>query len=67
MDDVLARRGDVVRVVLTHDVDWPIQGPGRDHVLARRDRFDEDVVRRVIEEGYNPYYNVPDLMEIEER
>jgi peptidoglycan/xylan/chitin deacetylase (PgdA/CDA1 family) len=59
--------GDVVRVVLTHDVDWPIQGPGRDHVLARRDRFDEDVVRRVIEEGYNPYYNVPDLMEIEER
>ena len=30
-------------IFLSHDVDWRRQGPQRDHVLARRDRFDEAV------------------------
>ena len=32
-----------LRVFLSHDVDWSRRGPGLDHVLARRDRFDEEL------------------------
>ena len=55
----------VLYVFLSHDIDWPIQGPGREHVLARKDRFATDVIARVISQGYNPYYMVPELMDIE--
>jgi peptidoglycan/xylan/chitin deacetylase (PgdA/CDA1 family) len=54
-------------LIVTHDVDWPRHGPGISHILARRDRFDADVMRRVTDEGFNPYYGVPALMEIEDR
>jgi peptidoglycan/xylan/chitin deacetylase (PgdA/CDA1 family) len=54
-------------LILTHDVDWPRNGPGVSHILARRDRFDADVVRRVVDEGFNPYYGVPVVAEVEER
>jgi peptidoglycan/xylan/chitin deacetylase (PgdA/CDA1 family) len=54
-------------LIVTHDVDWPRNGPGISHILARRDRFDAEVVRRVIDEKFNPYYGVPTLAEIEER
>jgi hypothetical protein len=56
----------LVRVLLTHDVDYPPQGPGREHILARRDRFSEEVIERVIREGYNPYFGIPEIMEMEE-
>lgn len=54
-------------LILTHDVDWPLHGPGREHVLARRDRFAPEVVRKVEQEGFNPYFGVPKVMEIEEK
>ena len=58
---------DDLRVILTHDVDWSPEGPGMDHILARKDRFDEAVIARVVDEGYNPYFNIPDLMAVEDR
>ncbi|MDI9620010.1 MAG: hypothetical protein QFX33_04285 [Candidatus Nezhaarchaeota archaeon] len=57
----------VIYVFLSHDVDWSRRGPGLEHVLARRDRFDNCVVRRVLEEEFNPYFNVPEVMDVEER
>jgi hypothetical protein len=54
-------------LVVTHDVDWPRNGPGLSHVLARRDRFDADVIRKATEEGFNPYYGIPIVTEIEEQ
>ena len=54
-------------LILTHDVDWPLQGPGKEHVLARRDRFAPEVVRKIEQEGFNPYFGVPKVMEIEEK
>jgi len=61
------REGSALKVVLTHDVDWPLKGPGVDHILARRERFNEEVILRVVREGYNPYFNIPELMDIEEK
>lgn len=54
-------------VVLTHDVDWPLRGPGMQHVLARRDRFDAETIKRVVDEGFNPYFGIPVVKEIEAR
>ncbi len=54
-------------LVVTHDVDWPRNGPGTAHILARRSRFDEAVISKVMSEGFNPYYGVPAVMEFEER
>ena len=54
-------------LIITHDVDWPRQGPGTSHILARQTRFSSDILRKVTEEGYNPYYGIPTIMEIEAR
>ncbi len=54
-------------VILTHDVDWPIQGPDVKHVLARKDRFAPEIIAKVEQEGFNPYFGVPKMMEIEEK
>jgi len=54
-----------LKVILTHDVDWPPAGPGPDHVMARRDRFDPRIIEKVQREGFNPYNNIGLLMDIE--
>ena len=55
-------------VIMTHDVDWPIKGPGRDHILQRRERFDQQTISRVTnDESYNPYFGISEMMEIEEK
>jgi len=54
-------------LIVTHDVDWPLNGPGAAHVLARQERFSPEIIRKVIDEGFNPYYGVPKIMEIEEK
>jgi len=54
-------------MILTHDVDWPIQGPGIEHVLARKDRFASEIIDKVEQEGFNPYFGVPKMMEIEKK
>ncbi len=56
-----------VIVFMSHDVDWPRHGPGKEHILSRASRFTPDVIERVLKEGYNPYYGIPDIMEIEEK
>ncbi len=63
----LSRQNSTLKVILTHDVDWPPSGPGIEHILARKERFDEKLISKVVKEGHNPYYNIPDLMEIEEK
>jgi peptidoglycan/xylan/chitin deacetylase (PgdA/CDA1 family) len=54
-------------LIMTHDVDWSRNGPGTAHILARQNRFDSGVIRNVINEGFNPYYGIPTIMESEER
>jgi peptidoglycan/xylan/chitin deacetylase (PgdA/CDA1 family) len=53
-------------LIVTHDVDWPLNGPGTAHILARRDRYPPGIISKVIDEGFNPYYGIPMVMEIEE-
>jgi len=57
----------MVYVFLSHDVDWPLKGPGIRHILERRERFSDEIIRRVLTEKYNPYFNIPEIMSIEEK
>jgi hypothetical protein len=52
-------------VFLSHDVDWPLQGPGRDHILARRSRFDQETIRDI--DIQNPYNNINEYITVEEK
>ena len=52
-------------VFLSHDVDWSFGGPSTDHIMARKDRFDEETIRKIDIE--NPYNNIPDYITIEEK
>jgi peptidoglycan/xylan/chitin deacetylase (PgdA/CDA1 family) len=52
-------------VFLSHDVDWRRQGPSKEHIMARKARFDASVISNL--DRQNPYYNIPEIMEIEER
>lgn len=52
-------------VFLSHDVDWRKKGPSKEHILARKDRFENNVIKDL--DRSNPYYNIPKIMEIEER
>jgi len=52
-------------VFLSHDVDWRRQGPQKEHIMARRERFDSSVIANLNKQ--NPYYNIPEIMEIEEK
>ena len=52
-------------VFLSHDVDWRRSGPPRQHILDRRDRFDESVLENL--DSANPYDNFDEIMSIEER
>jgi len=54
-------------LIISHDVDWSRRGPGTQHILTRRSRFDSFIIERVLKEGYNPYFGVPDIIELEER
>lgn len=54
-------------IILTHDVDWPRKGPGKEHILARRERFDDEILEKVLKENFNPYFGIPFIMEIEEK
>ncbi len=51
-------------IFLSHDVDWSFNGPGIDHILARKDRFEEDTLRKL--DRKNPYNNIQDYITIEE-
>jgi len=52
-------------VFLGHDVDWRKQGASLEHIMARKERFEPSVLEEC--DKKNPYYNIPDYMEIEEK
>lgn len=52
-------------IFLSHDVDWCLRGPPRDHILARKDRFDKETIRNIDTE--NPYNNINDYITVEEK
>lgn len=51
-------------VLLSHDVDWGKGGPPISHILARKERFDERVIRNL--DKANPYNNIPEMLELED-
>ena len=52
-------------VFLSHDVDWRYQGPPIEHILARKDRFEKQVLDNI--HVKNPYYNIPVFMNLEDK
>jgi len=50
-------------IFLSHDVDWRAQGPSKEHILARKERFADEYIDSL--DKINPYYNFPELMDIE--
>ena len=52
-------------IFLSHDVDWGYEGPSKDHILQRKDRFDKKLFETT---PINKLYrNFSEFMEIEER
>ncbi len=52
-------------VFLSHDVDWKKQGPPFEHIMARKDRFEPEILKN--SDKKNLYYNIPGYMELEEK
>jgi len=52
-------------IFLSHDVDWRKEGAPLEHIFARKERFEKMTLEKVSEK--NPYYNIPEYMEIEEK
>ncbi len=50
---------------MSHDVDWRRQGDPIDHIVARKERFDPKIVQNA--HIKNPYYNLPDYIDLEEK
>ncbi len=65
MPNIDVKKLSPMYILLSHDVDWGRAGPGSSHILARKDRFDEDALRNCPPE--NLYYNFPGYMEVEEK
>ncbi len=55
----------ILYIFLSHDVDWRKQGPTKEHIIARRHRFENLILEKMYSE--NLYYNFPDIMDLEER
>lgn len=55
----------ILYIFLSHDVDWRKQGPEKEHIFARKDRFENSVFERVNQE--NLYYNFREIMDLEEK
>lgn len=55
----------MIYVFLSHDVDWGRKGAPVSHIMARKERFEEKILRNL--ESKNPYYNFPEYMELEEK
>ena len=55
----------ILYIFLSHDVDWRKQGPEKEHIIARKDRFENSVFKRVNQE--NLYYNFLEIMDLEEK
>jgi peptidoglycan/xylan/chitin deacetylase (PgdA/CDA1 family) len=55
----------ILYIFLSHDVDWRKQGPEKEHIFARKDRFENSIFERVYQE--NLYYNFEEIMDLEEK
>lgn len=54
-----------IYIILSHDVDCGKSGAPISHIIARKDRFDTETIKNV--EKKNPYSNIPDLLDIENK
>lgn len=52
-------------VFISHDVDWRFSGPSKQHILDRKDRFDQHTLDNL--DTLNPYNNFETIMDIEEK
>lgn len=52
-------------IFLSHDVDWRKEGAPLEHIFARKERFEKATLENAGVK--NPYYNIPEYMEIEEK
>lgn len=52
-------------ILLTHDIDYSITGPTREHILAREKRFDDHAFAMWKYYKTSLYYNVHELIKIE--
>jgi len=52
-------------IFLSHDVDWSLEGPSKDHILARKDRFDKKIFDNT--PFHKLYRNFSEYREIEEK
>ena len=52
-------------IFLSHDVDWRFEGPSKEHILKRKDRFDKKLFDT--SSTHNLYRNFSEYMEIEEK
>lgn len=52
-------------VFLSHDVDWGYEGPSKEHILERKDRFDKKLFETTPINKL--YHNFSEFMEIEEK
>ena len=52
-------------IFLSHDVDWSFKGPSKDHILQRKDRFDQQIFETTPIDIL--YRNFSEFMEIEEK
>ena len=55
----------MIYVFLSHDIDWGRDGAPISHIMARKERFEDSVLKNC--ETENPYYNFPEYMDIEEK
>ena len=53
-------------IFLSHDVDWSYEGPSKNHILERKDRFDQKLFTNSSINN-NLYRNFSEFMEIEEK
>ena len=52
-------------IFLSHDVDWRLEGPTKEHILKRKERFDEKLFDKTSFDKL--YRNFSEYMEIEEK
>lgn len=55
----------MIYLFLSHDIDWGKKGAPISHIMARKDRFEESTLKNC--KTNNPYYNLPEYMEIEDK
>jgi hypothetical protein len=41
-------------IFLSHDVDWSFDGPPKEHILKRKDRFDKKLFQKQLNTHFKP-------------